>query len=70
MKFRVTITRDEDGVFVVECPTLPGCVSQGQTREEACRNIAEAIEMYVESLRDRNEPIPPPITEETVDVKL
>ncbi len=69
MKFRVIITQDEDGVFVAECPTLPGCVSQGKTREEVRRNIAEAIELYLESLRDRNEPIPPPISEETVDVK-
>ena len=58
---------DEDGVFVVEVPALPGCVSQGATRSEALRNIREAIEAYLESLRAHNEPIPPPIDEEIVD---
>jgi predicted RNase H-like HicB family nuclease len=69
MKFRVIISRDEDGVFVAECPTLPGCVSQGKTRASARRNIAEAIEGYLASLKKHNEPIPPSIYEETVEVK-
>ncbi len=45
MKFPVTIDRDEDGVWVVECPSIPGCVSQGQTKEEALENIREAIRL-------------------------
>ena len=69
MKFRVIISQDEDSVFVAECPTLPGCVSQGKTRAEARRNIAEAIEGYLASLKKHKEPIPPSIYEETVDVK-
>lgn len=60
MKFRVIIEQDEDGVFVVYCPTLPGCVSQGKTREEAQANIKEAIAGYLESLKKHGEPIPPP----------
>jgi predicted RNase H-like HicB family nuclease len=68
MKFRVHIQEDEDGVFVATCPTLPGCVSQGKTRGEAKKNITEAIEGYLESLKKHGEPIPPPIHEETVDV--
>jgi predicted RNase H-like HicB family nuclease len=43
MKFLVTIHRDEDGVFIVECPSIPGCVSQGRTQEEALLHIQDAI---------------------------
>jgi len=43
MKFQVTIDRDEDGVWIAECPAIPGCVSQGANRKEALRNIEEAI---------------------------
>ena len=69
MKFRVIISQDEDGAFLAECPTLPGCVSQGKTRAEARRNIAEAIEGYLAGLKKHNEPIPPSIYEETVEVE-
>lgn len=68
MKFRVIIQADEDGVFVAECPALPGCVSQGSTREEAKANIREAIAAYVESLEKHGEPIPPSIDEEIVEI--
>jgi predicted RNase H-like HicB family nuclease len=70
MKFRVIIEQDEDGVFVAHCPALPGCVSQGATREEAQANIKEAITGYLESLKKHGEPIPPPITEEIVEVAV
>jgi len=43
MKFTVTLDRDEDGVWVAECPSIPGCVSQGETRELAMANIREAV---------------------------
>jgi predicted RNase H-like HicB family nuclease len=43
MKFVITLERDEDGVWVAECPSIPGCISQGATREEAAENIREAI---------------------------
>ena len=69
MKFRVLITQDEDGLFVAECPALPGCISQGKTRSEARKNIAEAIKGYLESLKKHGEPIPPSIYEDVVDVK-
>ncbi len=57
MKYRVLIEQDEEGVFVVEVPALPGCISQGNTREKALRNIQEAIAAYLESLRAHDEPI-------------
>ena len=53
MKLIVTIERDEDGVFVVECPAIPGCVSQGRTEEEALNNIQDAIRECVEVRAER-----------------
>ncbi len=70
MKYRVLIEQDEDGVFVVEVPALPGCISQGKTREEALANIQEAITVYLESLKAHGEPVPPPIQEEVVEVTV
>lgn len=69
MRYRILIEQDEDGIFVAECPSLPGCVSQGKTRREALENIQDAIEGYIKSLKKHNEPIPPPIDEEIVEVK-
>lgn len=68
MKFRVLIEPDEDGVFVAECPSLPGCISQGPTRAEAVANIRDAIQGYLASLAKHNEAAPLPINEEVVDV--
>ncbi len=70
MKYRTFIEQDEDGKFVATCPALPGCVSQGDTRAEARANVADAIRGYLESLRKHGEPIPPPITEEVVEVEV
>jgi predicted RNase H-like HicB family nuclease len=55
---QVMLFRDEDGGWVVECPSLPGCISQGDTREEAVANIKEAIELYLEVLKEDGKPIP------------
>ncbi len=68
MKYRVVIEPDEDGVFVVECPALPGCVSQGRTRAEALANIKDAMTGYLASLKKHGEPTPPPISEEIVEI--
>jgi len=68
VRFRVLIEQDEDGVFIARCPSLPGCVSQGRTRQEAAANIKDAIEGYVTSLRKHGDPIPPSIDEDIVDV--
>ena len=68
MKYRIMLEQDEDGMFVAECPSLPGCVSQGKSRKEALKNIQDAIKGYLESLKKHNEPIPPSIEEEMVEV--
>jgi len=70
MKFRVIVEQDEDGVFVAQCPSLPGCVSQGASRSEALENIRDAIRGYLDSLKKHDEPIPPPINEETVEISM
>ncbi|MBI2922825.1 MAG: type II toxin-antitoxin system HicB family antitoxin [Planctomycetes bacterium] len=57
-RFRVVLYRDEDGVHIAECPTLPGCVSQGRSRAAALRNIKDTISGYVASLRKHGDPIP------------
>lgn len=54
----VLLNSDEDGYFVVEVPSLPGCISQGKTREEALENIQEAIELYIQTLIEDGEPVP------------
>jgi predicted RNase H-like HicB family nuclease len=48
MKFSVTVNRDEDGVWVVECPSIPGCVSQGDAREISLENVKDAIRLCLE----------------------
>ncbi len=68
MQYRILIVQDEDNVFVTECPSLPGCISQGKTREETIKNIQDAIKGYIESLKKHNEPVPPFIEEEIVEV--
>ena len=70
MKYRILIEQDEDGVYIAECPSLPGCVSEGRTRKEALENIQDAIKGYLESIRKHNEPVPPPIDEEIIEVAV
>ena len=57
MKFQVTVDRDEDGVWIVECPSIPGCVSQGDTKEEALENVKEAISLCLEVRAERGLPL-------------
>lgn len=57
MKFTVTIDRDETGVWVAECPSIPGCVSQGKTKPAALKNIREAIELCLEVRAERGLPL-------------
>ncbi|MDI6735313.1 MAG: type II toxin-antitoxin system HicB family antitoxin [bacterium] len=57
MKFIVTIERDEDGMFVAECPSIPGCVSQGRIEKEAVENIKDAIKQCLEVRAERGMPL-------------
>jgi predicted RNase H-like HicB family nuclease len=56
---QVILYPGEDGDLVVECPSLPGCISQGTTKEEAIQNIREAIEAYILTLEEDGRPVPP-----------
>ena len=69
MKYRVLVQTDEDGCFVAEVPSLPGCISQGKSRDEALKNIREAIHLYLESLQAHGDAVPPPIQEEIVEIE-
>jgi len=66
MKFNVTVDRDEDGVWIVECPSIPGCVSQGKTKKEALKNIEEAIQLCLEVRAESGLPL----TIETQQVEI
>jgi predicted RNase H-like HicB family nuclease len=55
---QVLVYRGEDGFWVVECPSLPGCISQGSSKEEALANITEAIEGYLAALQEDGLPVP------------
>ena len=57
MKFVVSLERDEDGVWVAECPSIPGCVSQGSTRDEAVANVRAAIRDCLEVRAERGLPL-------------
>ena len=57
MTFITTIDRDEDGMWIVQCPSIPGCVSQGKTREEALENIRDAIAGCLEVRAERGMPL-------------
>lgn len=57
MRFSINIYQDEDGVFIAECPSVPGCVSQGATLEEAESNIKDAIKECIEVRRELNMPL-------------
>jgi len=65
-KFLVYLEAAEEGGYVVSCPQLPGCVTQGETVDEALAMIRDAIEGYIASLRKHGEPIPPSL-EETIE---
>lgn len=66
MRFIVTLTRDEDGAWVAECPAIPGCVSQGATRDAALAGIREAIAACLEVRAERGMPL----TVETQQVEV
>ena len=68
MKYTVILQRESDGGYVAVVPALPGCVSQGDTRAETLKDIEEAIELYLEDVREAGEPIPVESDREYVEV--
>ena len=66
MKFTITIYTDEDGVYIAECPSIPGCVSQGKTEDEAEKNVLEAIKDCLEVRAE----LEMPLTVTTREVKV
>ena len=66
MKFTVAIDQDEDGVWIVECPSIPGCVSQGDTKDAALENIKDAIKVCLDVRAERGMPL----TVETCQVEV
>lgn len=68
MKYRILIEIDEDGIYTAICPSLPGCISDGKTRQEAITNIKDAMKGYISSLEKHGEPVPFSVFEELVEV--
>ena len=66
VKFTVILEPQKDGGFTVSVPALPGCISEGVDREEALKNIKEAIELYLEVLKEDKKPIPQDVGEEVL----
>ncbi len=57
MKFNIVIERDEDGIWISECPSIPGCVSQGNTKDDAIKNIMEAIHLCLDVRAEHGLPL-------------
>jgi predicted RNase H-like HicB family nuclease len=70
MKYTAILHRERDGSYVAVVPALPGCVSQGDTRADALKNIEEAIKLYLEDVREAGEPIPVEADREYVEVNV
>ena len=57
MIFNITLERDEDGIWIAECPSIPGCVSQGETKDEAIDNVKDAIKLCLEVRAEKGLPL-------------
>jgi predicted RNase H-like HicB family nuclease len=68
MRYTVVLEREPDGGYVASVPALPGCVSQGDSRDEALANIREAIQLYLDDCRAAGDPIPTEAGKEIVEV--
>jgi predicted RNase H-like HicB family nuclease len=69
LSYTVILEREADGGFVVSVPALPGCVSQGDSRQEALLNIREAMELYIEDCREAGDPVPEEAGREYIEVE-
>jgi predicted RNase H-like HicB family nuclease len=70
VSYTVILEQEADGGFVASVPALPGCVTQGDSREEVLSNIREAIELYIEDCRDAGDPVPQESGREYVEVEI
>jgi len=70
MGYTVILEREPDGGYVAVVPALPGCVTQGGTRDEALANVREAIEVYIEDCLDAGDPVPTEVGKEFIEVKV
>jgi predicted RNase H-like HicB family nuclease len=70
MKYTVIIEQGREAGYVVYCPALKGCVSQGETKKEALRNIKEAMEVYIEALVEDGLPVPTEVGKDTVELEV
>jgi predicted RNase H-like HicB family nuclease len=68
MKFLITIFQDEDGIYIAECPSIPGCISQGKSEKEAEKNIQDAIRGCLEVRAEKGMPLT--ISTRQVEVKV
>jgi len=69
-KFRIIIEQDEDGIYIASCPALQGCYSQGDTIEEAKKNIEEAIRLHIEARQSVGEPVPIEVLMDEVEISV
>ena len=70
MRYTVLLEPEDDGGFIVSVPALPGCISQGDTREEALENIREAVALYVEDCREAGDPVPTETGKEFAEIEV
>ena len=70
MKYTVIIEKDQESGFTVHVPALRGCLSQGETREEALANVKEAIEVYIEALLEDGLTVPTEVGREAVEIEV
>ena len=70
MKYTVIVEKGNESGYVVYAPALKGCVSQGKTREEAIKNIKEAMEVYVETLLEDGLPVPTEVGKDTIELEV
>jgi predicted RNase H-like HicB family nuclease len=69
VRYTVVLEQEEDGGYVASVPALPGCMSQGDNRAEALKNISEAIKLYIEDCRDAGDPVPTEVGKEFVEIE-
>lgn len=67
-RFTILVEQDEDGIYIVSCPAIQGCYTQGDTYEAAVENMKDAIQLHIEARRALGEPIPLEVAVDEVEV--